>query len=388
MNRAPGLDLLRAVAILWVMLFHAQLAGLVSDGNPVATYGWMGVDLFFALSGYLIGGQLFRPLAQGRAIDPGRFYVRRVLRTFPAYLAVVALYFAVPGFRENPAIQPLWQFLTFTENLFIDFYGGKAFSHVWSLCVEEQFYLLAPIAVWWLARRPKAWKAVTLCAAILLLGVALRSYLWLHDLAPIQGQDDGPGNFYQRYQELIYYPTWTRLDGLLGGVVLAQVATFQPALWSGVMARANLIGAAGLIGLAVSIWIFRDKTGFVATSIGFPVLSFSMAALVASAAGPAGFLGRYAVPGAGALAAMAYSLYLTHKQIFHLVHLLAAGRLDAHPAFALAVYTLAALCGGALLYWGVERPFLRLRERLPRTSHATGIESSSANMIARCSPRV
>ena len=153
MNRAPGLDLLRAAAIVWVMYYHAQIMDLVPDSDQVARFGWMGVDLFFALSGYLIGSQLFRPLAQGRTIDAGRFYARRALRTLPAYIAVVAVYFTVPAFRERPTIQPLWQFLTFTENLFIDFYGGKAFSHVWSLCVEEQFYLVVPVAAWWLARR-------------------------------------------------------------------------------------------------------------------------------------------------------------------------------------------------------------------------------------------
>jgi peptidoglycan/LPS O-acetylase OafA/YrhL len=73
MSRTPGLDLLRAVATLLVMLFHAQLAGPISDDNPVATYGWMGVDLFFALSGYLIGGQLFRPIAQGPGDRSGLF---------------------------------------------------------------------------------------------------------------------------------------------------------------------------------------------------------------------------------------------------------------------------------------------------------------------------
>jgi hypothetical protein len=94
----------------------------------------------------------------------------------------------------------------------------------------------------------------------------------------------------------------------LGGVVLALIAAFRPALWSASMARANLIGAARLVGLALSIWILRDKTGFIAAAIGFPLLSFSIAALVASAAGPAGLLGCHAVPGAGELAAMAYSL--------------------------------------------------------------------------------
>jgi peptidoglycan/LPS O-acetylase OafA/YrhL len=364
MNRAPGLDLLRAAAIVWVMYYHAQIMDLVPDSDQVARFGWMGVDLFFALSGYLIGSQLFRPLAQGRTIDAGRFYVRRALRTLPAYFVVVAIYFTVPAFRERPAIQPLWQFLTFTENLFIDFQGGKAFSHVWSLCVEEQFYLVVPVAAWWLARRPKAWKVVALCAAILLAGMALRGFVWLHDLAPIRSVTDGPGNFWQRYQERIYYPTWNRLDGLLGGVVLALIAAFRPSLWVTLMHRANLIGAAALVCLGIAIWIFTDQASLTATVIGFPLLSLGMTGLVAWGAGPHGLLGRRAVPGAGAVAAMAYSLYLTHKQIYHMVRFALGEGWDDRPILAFGVCSLAAFAGGALLYWTIERPFLLLRDRI------------------------
>ena len=368
MGRAPGLDLLRAVAIVWVMYYHAQIMDLVPDSDPVATFGWMGVDLFFALSGYLIGFQLFRPLARGDTIDVARFYARRALRTLPAYLVVVALYFTVPAFRERPAIQPLWQFLTFTENLLIDFYRGKAFSHVWSLCVEEQFYLVAPFTAWWLARRPKAWKVVAVCVAILAGGMMLRGFVWLHDLAPIRSVTDGPGNFWQRYQERIYYPTWMRLDGLLGGVVLALVAAFRPALWAALMRHANIVGAAAVVVLALAIWLFRDQASLAATVAGFPLLSLGMAGLVACGAGRSGLLGRRAIPGAGAVAAMAYSLYLTHKQVFHLVHVAVGGNLDDRPVVAFGVYSMTAIAVGALLYWTVERPFLLLRDRLPRTS--------------------
>src|SRR6516165_12042278 len=84
-DRLPGLDLLRAVAILWVMDFHAQAFRIVASSDHVARFGWMGVDLFFALSGFLIGGQLLRPLSKGQALRPVTFYVRRLFRTLPPY---------------------------------------------------------------------------------------------------------------------------------------------------------------------------------------------------------------------------------------------------------------------------------------------------------------
>src|SRR5580658_8880476 len=116
-SRLPGLGLLRAVAIGWVMLTHGGMFGLIGDDNWFAGYGWMGVDLFFALSGYLIAGQLLRPWARGAAPDYPRFFARRLLRTLPAYLAVVALYFLFPVLQDRDQILPLWRFLTFTLNV-------------------------------------------------------------------------------------------------------------------------------------------------------------------------------------------------------------------------------------------------------------------------------
>ena len=87
---------------------------------------------------------------------------------------------------------------------------------------------------------------------------------------------------------------------------------------------------------------------------------------------PAVFLAA-ALPPTGAVAAMAYSLYLTHKQIYHMVHTTVGSGPDDRPILAFGVYSLAALAGGALLYWTVERPFLRLREKLPRTSLRTSV---------------
>jgi peptidoglycan/LPS O-acetylase OafA/YrhL len=364
LSRAPGLDLLRAFAILWVMFYHAAVLDLVPDSNPVAAFGWMGVDLFFALSGFLIGGQLFRPYARHAPEHFGLFYLRRLFRTLPPYLVVVALYFTVPVFRERKTIEPLWQFLTFTENLFIDFSHPRAFSHVWSLCVEEQFYLVAPMVVFGLMRRPSLWLAAVFCGGVLIGGMALRGYIWLHDLGPIQHITTGPGNFYQRWNERIYYPTWTRLDGLLDGMAFAAIRAFRPGLWAGLMQRANLILTLGVAAVAVAIGLFVHQQTFAPTVIGYPILSFGMACLVAAGASPRSLIGRWQVPGAAAVAAMAYSLYLTHKQVYHMVHLLVGQQLDQKPVLASLIYSSAALAAGGLLYVTLERPALRLRDRI------------------------
>src|SRR5437868_3488923 len=90
-ERQPGLDLLRALAIIVVVIYHAALFGFKLPGR-VDRFGWIGVDLFFVLSGYLIGGQLLAPLARGQRINLGRFFARRALRIMPAYFVVLAIY--------------------------------------------------------------------------------------------------------------------------------------------------------------------------------------------------------------------------------------------------------------------------------------------------------
>ena len=364
MSRLPGLDLLRAIAVVWVMLFHSYLVGGMGEfWGRIVTHGWMGVDLFFVLSGYLIGGQLLKPLSQGQPFRPGDFYLRRAFRVLPAFLAVLAIYLAWPGFREAEGMQPVWQFLTFTLNLLIDYQHNRAFSHAWSLCVEEHFYLIFPWLAWWMTRRPSTAKFVCVCVAVLLAGLALRGYVWLYQMAPVQGLEEVERSFGRRFVEDIYYPTWMRLDGLLCGVVLAAIQVYRPQLWAGMQRRANLLLIAGLAVVGVAIWLFMERTALLPTVIGYPLLSMGLALLVAAGASTRSWLGRWRVPGAGWLALTSYSLYLIHKPVFHLVDTHLGTRLQGQGVLAFAVYAAATLAAGAALHYSVERPFLRLRER-------------------------
>src|ERR1700761_5545897 len=112
-----GLDHLRALAIVLVVIYHYNMFG-----HPAGLYehignvGWTGVDLFFVLSGYLIGGQLLGRVARHQPVNYGEFYFKRLLRIIPAYLVVVLLYLTIPAFTERSTLPPLWRFLTFTQN--------------------------------------------------------------------------------------------------------------------------------------------------------------------------------------------------------------------------------------------------------------------------------
>ncbi|WP_332878001.1 acyltransferase family protein [Massilia sp. S19_KUP03_FR1] len=344
-HRHAGIDFLRAVAILWVMAYHLDGSDL---RLPAWTHhGWMGVDLFFVLSGYLIGLQVLRPYGAGRQPDWGLFFQRRAWRILPAYLAVLALYLAVPAWRESDAMAPLWQFLTFTTNLLPDYARQRAFSHAWSLCVEEHFYLLLPAVVWLLARAPDA-RRVAGCAVLLLIGgIVLRGWAWYDAVAPaIAAGGDGV----LAYVERIYNPTWNRLDGLWMGVVLASVRVFRGRWWTALMARGWLLLLFGALGMAASLAL--DFTSAAGAMLGFPLLSASLACLLGAVLSDA--MTHWRWPGARAVATLAYCLYLTNKQVFYWVD--AHADLDAMPALALKL--LAAFVVAGVLHLLVERPGL------------------------------
>jgi peptidoglycan/LPS O-acetylase OafA/YrhL len=374
-KREPGLDLLRAIAIGWVLLYHSMTQGIGHPLRPIGDFGWMGVDLFFVLSGYLIGSQLLKGYVRGEQPEIGQFYARRAFRILPAYFVVVACYFLFPSAREAPGLQPAWQFLTFTQNLLLDYQHNHAFSHAWSLCVEEHFYLFVPLLVVLLMRRPSWKRTALLCGAILLGGIGIRWFMWKYGLNNGGLIADHPW----LYVELIYSPTYARLDGLLAGVVLAAIRWFRPGIWSKAMENPYKLLCAGAVGMAGAIWLAMDRRSFGASVFGFPLTALSMALMVTAAVSPRGVLGRWRVPGAQAIATITFSLYLSHKMTWHLVRTHFPS-LVAHGGYhAYAVYGAAALAVGTALYFLVERPFLLLRNRLDRQPRPV-VRSRPANI--------
>jgi len=358
-NRLPGLDTLRALAIVVVMVFHLQRL-LPDIAGPIARFGWMGVDLFFVLSGYLIGSQLLKPAGDGRRISLLSFYRKRAYRILPVYLVVLALYMFWPLWREAPGMSPLWQFLTFTENFFVDYSVNQAFSHVWSLCVEEHFYLLLPVIVLVLSRRAAAWKTITVLTFFVALGLAIRSYEYFHVLLPMGRDSD---DFGVRYIERIYYPTYTRLDGLLAGVALALMRIVRPGWWTAILQRANWLLAGGVALMGCTLWMFADRGSAVGNVVGFPLMAVAMGMLVMAAADRRSWFGRVHVPGARLVATLAYSLYLTHKEIAHLDELWLPKVMGARDWKTVCVLVVSCVAAAGLMYVAVERPFLALRDR-------------------------
>lgn len=144
-ERLYGLDHLRAAAILLVFMYHYRAFKHPDWIDSIGRFGWTGVDLFFVLSGFLISGQLFQEIKNTGEIGLKTFYIKRFFRIFPAYFFTLFLYFTFPFFREREALSPLWKFVSFTQNYGLNVINRGTFSHAWSLCIEEQFYLILPL---------------------------------------------------------------------------------------------------------------------------------------------------------------------------------------------------------------------------------------------------
>jgi len=355
-QRIAGLDILRALAIVLVLVAHYPKAG-AGPLTRLLNFGWSGVDLFFVLSGYLIGGQLFAAQASGKNITLAGFYARRCLRTLPNYYAVLAVYCVLAAWFGSPAPAPLWKFLSFTQNVGIP----SAFTPSWSLCVEEQFYLLFPIIALSLARTNKPAAVVSMFGGVLILEAVLRAGVWLGtrpDTLPEPGA-------LAAYMGGLYYPTWCRLDGIALGVGLAALKCFRPAIWQRLMEKGNLLLLASLAFLGISVLAFWTRYSLLGSSLGFTFLSFSFALLTASALSARGLLARFRIPGAQTLAMLSYSIYLTHSLAIEAAAFLTANAglsLQSAPGVVLAGITMAVFA--ALLYQTVERPGLALRDRL------------------------
>jgi peptidoglycan/LPS O-acetylase OafA/YrhL len=369
-ERQPGLDLLRALAIIFVVIYHAGIMGFPMPGR-VHRWGWIGVDLFFVLSGYLIGGQLLASassrthseLARNQPINLRRFFARRALRIMPAYFVILAIYVFLPSWREYPEMYPWWKFLLSVQNIAL--HGGTAFSHAWSLAVEDQFYLTLPFILLFVNRWPRT--AIILPCAIVVVGVLLRTFLAYQHPAEVSGVA------FRDYQAWIYYPTWTRLDPLVFGVALAAIEKFRPDWWTRLTNSAVWLWLPALAIIVYALWLGEGEFLTITSVVcQFPLLAFGFAALLVCAQSDRLPFRHFKIPGAAFIASIAYSAYLVQKLVIHAVgEFCHAHDVDLTSAPALIGVEFCVYAVATILFFAIERPFLQLRHRLaPRKINA------------------
>jgi peptidoglycan/LPS O-acetylase OafA/YrhL len=320
------------------------------------------VDLFFVLSGYLIGNQVLSAFAKGQDFSLKLFYIRRFLRTLPNYYFVLALYFMFPVALGGTATAPLWSFLTFSQNLGLG--PGETFTHSWSLCIEEQFYLIFPVIALLIAySRRSVGLAWTALVGAMLLAMFLRGFNWYtHGEESISARS---------FMEHIYYSSFTRFDELLPGVAIALLKNFHPTVYATLLRRGNVLLLAGLASVGLMFYVFHNYEyirGFGRTfqvvTFGYSFLAISFAILVLAALSPHSWLNRIRIPGATYIALWSYAIYLIHKPLFQVLKTpLTEYGIDMNSALGVAtMMTVSIFCGWAL-YFFVETPFMNLRER-------------------------
>jgi peptidoglycan/LPS O-acetylase OafA/YrhL len=353
------LDGLRGIAILLVLGFHFQIYGehgIAKAARAITGLGWTGVDLFFALSGFLITGILL-----DAGSGPGvwrNFCARRCLRTLPLYYFALVMWFwvmpAVSAWPRVPAGEQLWYWfhLSNWRTAYFPLQYGWV-TQFWSLAVEEQFYLFWPLVVLLCRRRAMWWTAIGLCAAAVVL----------RNLPPVQQTG-------QVYSNFIYRLTPFRMDALLVGAIAAmlyrdgELRRFAKRRWPWIAAA-----GAGIAGACVAASGSTSAFGEWMTRFGYTGIAVFYAALVLGAAlhsGSAAPVQRLLRSGVlRGFGKYSYCLYIIHPPLFAMrgyVHeLLGAG------AIAGAVSGVAVVGGmylAAMFSWyGFERYFLNLRPR-------------------------
>ncbi len=353
-----GLDHLRAFAILYVFLFHYFI---LSEGQPqwlpdIAKFGWTGVDLFFVLSGFLISSQLFFQIKQGQNISLKQFFLKRFFRIIPVFLVSLGLYFGFPFFREKESLPPLWKFLTFTQNLGLNLKDFGTFSHAWSLCVEEHFYLILPLILI-LFQLIKCFKeSYWLLIALFLFGFVIRIYSFNQLYLPKIIDD----NSWLYWYKFIYYPTYNRLDGLLVGVLIAGIYWFKPLIWSKISKFGNLFILLGLIVLTGAYFLCYDQMTFYASVFGFPLVAIGYGFIVVGAVCPTSFLYKWNSKLTTFIATLSFAIYLTHKGVIHMAHEL-LNHFGIDSTIMLLLSLVICMSFAYLLHLVIEKPFMKLR---------------------------
>jgi peptidoglycan/LPS O-acetylase OafA/YrhL len=341
-GRDPNLDLLRTLAISAVVASHLAVMSPVHHPRLLAVTwsGQFGVDLFFVLSGWLIGGLYFREWQTRGSVRPFSFILRRALRTVPPYyVALVAAWAAAHLFKDDhPAF--VIGYLFFLQNYF----GRLPFFAVsWSLCIEEHFYLVLPMlfgVFQTILDRIDIFFCLAVCVSPL-------CRLLFYDSPTIDVFDSS------------VFATHVHLDGLVMGVWAAWLRAFRPERWAGLTVFCRKWAWPAVALLTLVYWI----PARLFYCFGYTYISALFAVLLAACAG------RPALPAAAtawmrAIALTSYSVYLTHSLVLQAARRLAF----ALPAGREAMYYMMALAGtalvGAAFHFMVERPAMRWRERI------------------------
>ena len=367
--RIPALDGLRGIAILLVLLRHAifgvtSVQGIEAHSRfasfviACGQLSWSGVDLFFVLSGFLIGGILLDARSSPRYFQT--FYIRRAYRILPLYFLVIGLsllphllaqFSAARAAHTTPLPLPWWSYATFTQNFWMAYlgvFGPSGMGITWSLAIEEQFYLSIPLLI----------RNVRPRNLVIVLLMVIACAPWLRVLLHSSMTYPGLASY-------VLMPT--RADALCLGV-LAALLVRNEVFWNWLQSnRRTLWSVTGVffVGVAYMTWQGYDALSFAMTTWGFSWLATFYTCIlliaVSSSRGPVSRILQN--PSLMRLGTLAYCSYLVHVAIMNALR----HPLKAHfPEFPVAAWLVGGILGialtlavAALSYKYFEKPLLK-----------------------------
>lgn len=340
--RINNLDTLRAGAILMVLVYHSTQ--LFANQWPrvwqFTQAGFFGVDLFFALSGYLIGSLFFLEQVKNGRVHVARFILRRISRTVPPYMIVLAFaYLAVYIYRDQPFD---FGYLVFAQNYYIEI---PFFLISWSLCVEEHFYLLLPLLLTVLF---KLFNTPRLLFAALLFTMSLIPLLFR---LSHQEVDPKPFGFYQTATHL-------RFDPLILGVMYAYISIYYKYVIIKLLNYKYVIYlSAAFLLLSYNWW--PEQWIY---SAGVYIVGFSFATAVAvSCEDRCWSLSKIEL--VAVIAKISYAIYLTHVLSIHLLEKIFAALDIDFIVLQFCVILLTTTCVGYFFYRVIEQPIMSWRSQ-------------------------
>jgi len=396
----PVVDGVRALAILWVISYHLvlfHLGSFTTEAVAVATGTWtqwtsrgdMGVDLFFVISGYLIGGILFTEYRNSGTVLIRRFYLRRFLRLIPVYVVamLVGLYFV----HDIPRTAILMEFPPFmnadmmwTNLLYVNNFlpiNRQYMGWCWSLAIEEQFYLLFPAFLLLVMRvgRPLRTMGALLLLSGIVRWVVINQYGFIPPFRDLPNMQSWVDRFTIEYQNL-----YTRYGALISGVIGSYVMVFHRERVRRFFSRTTLVDGLGVLAVAIIVpasYIALSSPIFDAIpetgralyySHHRDLFSVAVMFLILAAVHSSGVMGRQLrrvlswqvlFP----IAQISYSLYLVHEMVmlwlFPKTATLLGPSLGAYGtmATAAAISIVLSFALATLLYLFVEQPSMRAR---------------------------
>ncbi|MEO1078310.1 MAG: acyltransferase family protein [Pseudomonadota bacterium] len=339
MQYRPEIDGLRAIAVVPVIAFHAGFSGFAG--------GFIGVDVFFVISGYLITSLLLEDLERGR-FSVADFYERRARRILPALFLVMALaipfaHFILPSLQSRDFALSMAAVAVFSSNFLFWRQSGyfdvaaeeRPLLHTWSLAVEEQYYVLFPLFLW-LAWRHGRWQVWALISAMAAVSFGLAELGW---------RNSPTANFY-----LAPARFWELLAGSMAALFLMSSERTQ----------SNVLSLLGVAAVLLSIVTFDETTPFPSAYTLLPVGGVVLLVLFA---GPGTWVGQTlsSAPFVG-IGRISYSAYLWHQPLFAFYRVGFPAAQDFRIYLALSV---ASMFLGYLSWHFVETPF-RDRSRFSR----------------------